>query len=346
MFRIKTALWISIFAGLIPGVIIFLLLLRSGISQFYVLSATISTFILTVASVRLSLEYFIFRKLKVLYFNLMELRQNHASEVTPALDYSGDMISKVNKALSDLVGQNQKEIQKLKEMEVFRKEFLGDVSHELKTPIFAIQGFIDTLLDGALEDENVNRHFLEKALWHTERLNNLVQDLLIISQLESGEMEMYYEMFKIHDLILEVIDSLEYKLTRKGRNIKIQVAPNGNEQVFVQADRERIRQVLMNLVDNAIKYGDPQGIVRIEISPEQKRLKIKIIDNGPGIEPEHIGRLFERFYRVDKSRSREKGGTGLGLAIVKHFLEAHNERIYVESTPGKRTTFAFTLSKA
>jgi two-component system phosphate regulon sensor histidine kinase PhoR len=241
----------------------------------------------------------------------------------------------------------QAEIRRLKEMEAFRREFLGDVSHELKTPIFAIEGFIETLLDGALEDQKVNRKFLQKARKHSERLSNLVQDILVISQIESGELSMHFEKFSIYELITDLLDSLSYKFTRKGRDIHIDVEPNGLEKVKVLADKQRIEQVLRNLVDNAVKYGDSNGTIAVilEMQSDQKVL-VKVKDSGPGIELQHQARLFERFYRVDKSRSRNGGGTGLGLAICKHFIEAHKEHIWVDSTPGEGATFLFTLSKA
>jgi len=261
-------------------------------------------------------------------------------------DLTDDILADLENSLIYLRSEYENEIENLKQIETFRREFLGNVSHELKTPIFAIQGFIDTLLEGALEDERVNRSFLEKALKHADRLDNLVKDLLIISQLETGQLQMHMEGFRLHDLILEVFESLENKLTRKGRSIKLQLISNGNELLQVHADRERIRQVLINLVDNAIKYGDPQGIVSVEFQKHNgKRVIIRVKNQGQPIAPEHLPRLFERFYRVDKSRSREGGGTGLGLSIVKHLIEAHREKILVESEPEKGSTFTFTLKR-
>jgi two-component system phosphate regulon sensor histidine kinase PhoR len=241
------------------------------------------------------------------------------------------------------------EIEKLKEMEAFRREFLGDVSHELKTPIFAIEGFVETLLDGALEDPKVNKKFLQKTRKHAERLSHLVSDILIISQIESGDLGMNDEHFSIHELVMDVLDSLAYKFTKKGRDISYKVLANGHEHTLVEADKQRIDQVVRNLIDNAVKYGDSKGVVTISIersTEEEGKLIVKVNDNGPGIDKQHIPRLFERFYRVDKSRSREKGGTGLGLAICKHLIEAHGERIWVETEPGKGATFMFTLKKA
>ncbi|MEM7370639.1 MAG: HAMP domain-containing sensor histidine kinase [Bacteroidota bacterium] len=238
---------------------------------------------------------------------------------------------------------NQREIKKLKDMEAYRREFLGEVSHELKTPIFAVQGFIHTLMDGAMEDERVRRKFLKKAMKNADRLSSLVEDLLIITQAESGEMELKIRRFSIYELVTDVLDTLEYKFTRKKRNITYRVVANDNENTIVLADRERIQQVVTNLVDNAVKYGDAEGEVVIELAADGEKLRVSITDEGPGIEEEHLEKIFRRFYRIDKSRSRDKGGTGLGLAICKHLLKMHGEQISVSSQLGEGTTFSFTL---
>ena len=237
----------------------------------------------------------------------------------------------------------QREINKLKDLEAYRREFLGEVSHELKTPIFAVQGFIHTLIDGAMDDDRVRMKFLRKAMKNSDRLSNLVEDLLVITQAESGEMEIRVRSFVLYNLITEVLESLEYKFTKKKRNISYQIFANGLERSKVLADRERIQQVLINLVDNAIKYGDQEGSVKVHLNEVDDKIQIAIEDDGPGIETEHLDKIFRRFYRVDKSRSREKGGTGLGLAICKHLVSAHGETIGVASKVGEGTTFMFTL---
>ncbi|MEM1000215.1 MAG: ATP-binding protein [Bacteroidota bacterium] len=261
------------------------------------------------------------------------------------LAFTGILELYLYRRLKLLNASNTREIERLKEMEAFRREFLGDVSHELKTPIFAIEGFVETLLDGALEDKKVNRKFLQKTRKHAERLSSLVQDILIISQIESGDLGMNREAFRIVDLINDVLDSLAYKFTKKGRDIRYEVVLNGLDDTLVNADKQRIEQVLRNLIDNAVKYGDNRGTVQITLKtgPDGK-VVIQVQDDGPGIEPHHLPRLFERFYRVDKSRSRGKGGTGLGLAICKHLIEAHGERLWVESEVGEGSSFQFTLS--
>lgn len=252
----------------------------------------------------------------------------------------------VFRRLKNLNLLNQREIKKLKDLEAFRREFLGEVSHELKTPIFAVQGFIHTLMDGAMEDEKVRMKFLKKAMKNADRLSSLVQDLLIITQAESGEMEMKIRKFSIYELVCDVLDSLEHKFTKKKRNISYKINTNGLENIQVLADRERIQQVLTNLIDNAIKYGAPKGEVIISLEKSNNKLLTSIKDNGPGIDQEHLNKIFRRFYRVDKSRSREKGGTGLGLAICKHLLKMHGEQITVQSKVGEGTTFTFSLKLA
>ena len=252
----------------------------------------------------------------------------------------------VYRRLKNLQLVNQREIKKLKDLEAYRREFLGEVSHELKTPIFAIQGFIHTLMDGAVDDPKVRNKFLKKAMKNSDRLANLVEDLLVITQAESGEIETRVRRFPVFELVADVVDSLERKFTRKGRNITCEIDPGGLEDQEVLADRERIQQVLTNLVDNAIKYGNQEGTIRIELGLRNDKVEVSVIDDGPGIDPEHLEKIFRRFYRVDKSRSRETGGTGLGLAICKHLLKLHGETISVSSELGEGTTFTFTLKPA
>ncbi|RMG21956.1 MAG: sensor histidine kinase, partial [Bacteroidetes bacterium] len=247
----------------------------------------------------------------------------------------------VFRKLKNLQILNEREIRKLKDMETYRREFLGEVSHELKTPIFAIQGFIHTLIEGAVNDERVRMKFLKKAMKNSDRLSNLVEDLLIITQAESGEMEMRIRKFGIYELVRDTLDSLEYKFTKKKRNVAYHINANGLERAMVLADRERIQQVLTNLVDNAIKYGDQEGEVEISLEDAGEKILVHVKDRGPGIEEEHLDKIFRRFYRVDKSRSRDKGGTGLGLSICKHLMEAHGEKVWAKSEVGKGTTFSF-----
>lgn len=240
----------------------------------------------------------------------------------------------------------KEEIDNLKKMESYRREFLAEVSHELRTPIFAVQGYIHTLMDGAMDDERVREKFLLKAIKNTDRLSSLVNDLLVITQMEAGEIEMRMRRFSLYHLATEVVENLEGKMLKKDRNITCKIIPNGNQKAQVLADRERIHQVLTNLIDNAIKYGNQQGTILVVLSRVNEKLYIEVQDDGSGIEESHLNKIFHRFYRVDKSRSRETGGTGLGLAICKHFIEAHGESITVESKVGEGTTFRFSLKIA
>jgi len=233
------------------------------------------------------------------------------------------------------------DIEYLKKLERVRTEFLANVSHELRTPIFAIQGYIETLLDGAIDDKNVNKNFLDKANQHTINLSNLLSDLIDISMIESGEMRMSYRYFDINEYISQIIQ--EMAAIAKEKNIELVYHPaKGRLQLF--GDKSKLKQVFTNLITNAIKYTE-HGKVEVLVEEEQKYAKIIIRDTGIGISQEDIARIFERFYRVDKARSRAVGGTGLGLAIVKHIVEAHNSKIEVKSEPGVGSEFSFRLKK-
>ncbi|TVQ11560.1 MAG: hypothetical protein EA364_10160 [Balneolaceae bacterium] len=240
----------------------------------------------------------------------------------------------------------EKEIHRLNRIENYRKEFIGDISHELKTPIFAIQGFIETLLDGALEDETVNREFLRKAMRNVNRLIGLIRNLMDISRLESGDMKPEKQVFLLFDVIQEVIESLQLKAGQEQVSLHFD---DLDRNLKVNADRNQIRQVFINLIENAIKYNRAGGSIHIGLKPfirSDPKVTVYVRDTGIGIEPRDLRRVTERFFRVDKSRSREKGGTGLGLAIVKHILESHDEELTIESKPREGSTFSFTLSNA
>ena len=236
------------------------------------------------------------------------------------------------------------EIEQLRKLEAFRKEFLGNVSHELKTPIFNIQGYIHTLLDGAIDDPEVNIRFLKKAGKSLDRLSDLVEDLISISQLETGQLKMEMEKFDIHALCVDIYEALEMRAGEKG--IELTFKEGCDKPFWVYADKARIRQVLVNLIVNSVKYGKQGGRTLISFYDMDENILIEVADNGEGIEAVHLPRLFERFYRVDRHRSREEGGSGLGLAIVKHIIEAHNQTINARSKVGSGTTFGFTLRKA
>jgi two-component system phosphate regulon sensor histidine kinase PhoR len=257
-------------------------------------------------------------------------------------------LRKKSKSLSTklnlLTAERKEEIERLNELENYRKEFLGNVSHELKTPIFNIQGYVSTLLDGGLEDKTINRDYLVRAMKSVNRMIAIVEDLQTITQLEKGELEIDEERFDVIALAKDVIDSEGLKAEKK--KISLELANASSLQVFVMGDKFRIRQVIANLVVNSIRYGKENGKTTIKVSDAGEKIIVEVADTGIGIPKEHLPRVFERFYRVDKSRSREQGGTGLGLSIVKHILEAHGQTIDVMSTEGAGSVFSFTLKKA
>lgn len=257
-----------------------------------------------------------------------------------------DELDNILNRLNDTSDTIEREIQRLKRMENYRKEFIGDLSHELKTPIFAIQGFIETLLNGALEDPEVNREFLQKAMRNVNRLIALTNDLMEIAKLETGELKVNPVVMPLRIMITEIVETLYYKAQREQISIEVQ---DFDHNLAVFADRNQIRQVMLNLVENALKYNHSGGsvVIGVRATPQAaKKITVFVQDSGIGIEAKHLPRVTERFYRIDKSRSRDKGGTGLGLAIVKHIIEAHHEQLTVESTPSVGSTFSFTLQNA
>jgi two-component system phosphate regulon sensor histidine kinase PhoR len=260
------------------------------------------------------------------------------------VDLNEDVFSEVSREVNAWEQNRTEEIEELKKLETFRKEFLGNVPHELKTPIFNIQGYIHTLIDGALYNEEVNMQYLQRAAKSAERLGLIVEDLEAISKMESGELILDQRTFDIYELVKDVYDSSELKA--KAKNISLVFKKGSDRPFYVYADKERIRQVIVNLVVNSIKYGREGGTTSTGFYDMDENVLVEITDTGIGIEPGHLSRVFERFYRVDKSRSRDAGGTGLGLAIVKHIIEAHKQTINVRSTYGVGTTFTFTVRKA
>jgi two-component system phosphate regulon sensor histidine kinase PhoR len=238
---------------------------------------------------------------------------------------------------------NQAELEQLKRLEAYRREFIGNVSHELKTPIFNIQGYIHTLLDGGLEDPEINVDYLKRADKSVERMITIVEDLETITQLESGVIALDKTKFDLVDLTKEVIESLEKRAKEKDIKVKFEKRPE--RALKVMGDKDRIRQVLTNLVMNSVKYGKKGGRTEIQLFDTEEKIWVEVSDDGIGIPEKHLPRIFERFYRIDKSRSREAGGSGLGLSIVKHIIEAHEEQINVKSKEGEGTVFSFSLMK-
>jgi two-component system phosphate regulon sensor histidine kinase PhoR len=283
-----------------------------------------------------------FKKINVLFDTVKDFR-SQTDKPFEQMSYGGNEIDNLHQEILAWADDRKNEIERLKKLEVYRKEFLGNVSHELKTPIFNIQGYVLTLLDGGLEDPSINRDYLQRADKSIDRMITIIDDLEAISQLETGELQLEPERFDIVALVKDVIEAQELKATAKGIILTMN---EENRKMFVFADRFRIRQVLVNLVVNSVKYGKEYGETRIRFYDVGENIQIEVSDNGIGISKEHLPRLFERFYRVDKSRSREMGGTGLGLAITKHILEAHNQTINVMSTEGVGTVFTFNLKKA
>jgi two-component system phosphate regulon sensor histidine kinase PhoR len=254
---------------------------------------------------------------------------------------TGDEIGRVAQAVNELVDKLKADIVELQKLQRVRSEFLGNVSHELRTPIFTLQGYLETLLNGAIDDPSVNRSFIEKASAHAARLNSLLNDLIDISRIESGEMKMSFRYFRVNDFLESVVNDFQQAAHQKQVTLKISLGTDGDVEVF--GDKERLREVMSNLIDNAIKYNKERGEVNVSGERFDGKVRIVVADNGVGIGEEHLSRIFERFYRVDKDRSREVGGTGLGLAIVKHIVDAHGSKVDVKSTVGEGTAFGFVL---
>ncbi|MBM2841377.1 MAG: hypothetical protein HW412_1905 [Bacteroidetes bacterium] len=255
--------------------------------------------------------------------------------------HSDDEIGRVARAVNEMVDRLKIDIAQLKKLERVRSEFLGNVSHELRTPIFSLQGFLETLMNGAVDDPKVNRSFLQKAYSHAARLNTLLGDLITISQIESGEMKLSFRYFRVKEFLASVVN--DFQPTAERNNVTLRLDTKLPGDVDVYGDKERLSVALGNLIENAIKYNKEKGEVVISLQREDARVQVSVADSGVGIREEHIPRIFERFYRVDKNRSRDVGGTGLGLAIVKHIVEAHGSTVEVESEVEKGSKFSFNL---
>ena len=289
------------------------------------------------------LEKFIYEKIKPIYKLIYSEKAPEAKKKRDK-NINENTINNAHEMVLEWAGSRRDEIEQLKKLEKYRKDFIGNVSHELKTPIFNIQGYILTLLDGGVSDKSINMEYLKRAENNINRMIAIVEDLESISQLESGELKLNITRFDIATLTLEVIDFLERKAIEKTNNLYF--ADSSYSNIYVNADREKIRQVLVNLIENAIKYGrEKDGRTKISFFDMYEHILIEVSDNGVGIVKEELSRLFERFYRTDRGRSRAQGGSGLGLAIVKHIVEAHEQTINVRSSPGIGTTFGFTLKK-
>ena len=305
-----------------------------------VIVAVIALFIISFFIIQYRTEHFIYRRLKKLYEEVSILDINDLRR-----DSANTDIEKLSKSMQSFVEGKRLEIKSLTDIDSFRKDFLGNVAHELKTPLFTVQGYILTLLEGAINDKQIRMKYLDRANKGVERLLAVVKDLDMITKLENEGTKLNIENFNILELVQNIFDLFEMKA--KKRNISLSFDKIYEFPVFVKGDVEKIEQVLINLIVNSIKYGKTNGnIVFSAENYSDNKFIIKVTDDGEGIKKEHLPRLFERFYRVDQSRSRDQGGSGLGLSIVKHIIEAHNENIFLKSTFGKGSEFSFTLEKS
>jgi len=325
-------------------IILMIVLLRFDQPGRWYLLIGVSVIVFTASFVLVyyTVNNFIFDKINPIYKTIENIPLTK-EELKKKLE-GKDMIQEVNRLVINYAQNRTKEIKKLRRLEKYRKEFLGNVSHELKTPIFNIQGYILTLLDGGLEDPEVNREYLERTEKSVNRMITIIEDLESIARLETGELKLDWQNFDIVQLIKDVFEMQEMNASKYG--ISLVYDRSYDKPIKVHADRKRITEVLNNLIINSIYYGNQGGTTTINIEEMGENILVDITDTGIGIAEEDIPRIFERFFRTDKSRSRDRGGTGLGLSIVKHIIEAHNQTITVSSELGKGSIFSFTLKKA
>mgnify|MGYP001307385984 FL=1 len=337
--RIQIALFSLIISSLFTVLIIFFIKeFNLLIPLFYFLSFTFLGTVIIYLSLSFFVKYFLKRRIKEISNQLFSQDLNLNKTITTDMD---DLIDQI-KQFDD---KRKIELSEMREQETFRREFIGNLAHELKTPLFTSQSYILTLLDGALDDKSVNKKYLKIAGKSIERLNLIVKDLDFITKLETGDSNLRKSNFDIVDLINNSIEMLE--ISAKKRNIKLMIEHENNPPINVHADKEKIEQVIINLIENSIKYGRENGTTEIVVQDlVENKIIVRVTDNGIGVKENHIDRLFERFYRVDQSGSRSSGGSGLGLAIVKHIVDAHDEKIYVESDFGIGSEFSFTIDKS
>lgn len=343
MFRGNKGVWLfSAVTALAVSLFCFLLLqLTEDPTLRTLIFISFSCFLVTGLMVYLFIRNVVYREIAQI---MRTIRSYRNADEKFEEEESDDLLEDVNEEVQRWAEERKAEVSQLKKLETYRKEFLGNVSHELKTPVFNIQGYLSTLLDGGLDDPSVNKNYLQRAEKSLERIISIIEDLESISQLESGEMELEPDRFDLAALIKDVFEALEMKANAKG--ILLSLSAENEGPVFVMADKFRIRQVLTNLIANSINYGREYGATKIRLRESGDLVLVDVEDNGIGIPPQHLPRIFERFYRADKSRSREQGGTGLGLSIVKHIIEAHGQKITVSSTEGSGSVFSFSLKKA
>ena len=331
--KLNSPLKFSLFICLIISFYVFLYI--SFLSEKNSLLLAIILLILFFFSIFYLLKFQFYEKIKIIYKNIYKFKgTSNVADLN---------LDNANIEAEEWANQQEEELVRMKENENYRREFIGNVSHELKTPIFNIPGYIQTLLDGGLEDKDINMKFLKRANVSVDRMINIVEDLEVISRLETDDDELELENFNIVQIINEAFDQLELKASKM--KIKLELKNESNSPL-VYADKNKIQQVFMNLISNSIKYGKENGTTSVRLFDMTDKTLIEVADDGIGIDEDSLNRLFERFYRVDKNRSREIGGTGLGLAIVKHIIEAHQQTINVRSTVNVGSTFSFILEKA
>ncbi|WP_288984264.1 ATP-binding protein [uncultured Flavobacterium sp.] len=336
-FAIKSSFYIALFSF---GFLAIANYYFAKLPFYYLLLFVIALSIFSFFVLQYRVEYFIYKRVKKIYDDV-SLLENANFRNQPITTDMATLTSEVQKFARD----KKLEIESLKIREEYRREFLGNVSHELKTPLFTVQGYLLTLLDGAMDDKHIRKKYLQRAEKGVERLIYIVNDLDMITKLEMDTLGLEISEFNIVDVIQNVLDLLEMRASKK--NILLTFDMKYVRPIKVVADLEKIQQVITNLVENSIKYGKENGTTEVSIEDfVNNKVIVKVSDNGEGVEKQHIPRLFERFYRVDKSGARSEGGSGLGLAIVKHIIERHNEKINVESKFRKGSEFSFTLEKA
>lgn len=306
------------------------------------LAAGLLTFGIAFLTGSWAVEKFIYQKVKIIYKTIHRLKGSTGK--ARGVSMNEDVIGKVNTEVALWAEDRIKEISVLREQDNFRRDFIGNLAHELKTPIFNIQGYILTLLEGALEDPENNRKFLFKAAKNVDRITALLEDLDTINRIEGGLYKLNISRFDLIELTTDVIESLDTR-AKKG-NIALRIKHPKEKALYVRGDRPKIEQVLFNIIANSINYGNENGETKLRFYDMEDTILVEVADNGIGIAEVHLPRIFERFYRVDKSRARHQGGSGLGLAIVKHIIDVHDQTINVRSTSGVGTTFSFTLEKA
>ena len=342
MLKSPTPRQIALYVAVITTFIVFILDVSINASNsnmnraLNIVFIPILTFAASFLVVNYFIETFIYRRIKIIYKRIADSKRTENVAI-------GNTLEDVEHEVESWAEDKNKEIASLKELEEYRRNYLGNVSHELKTPIFNIQGFLHTLIDGGVNDPAISLPYLQKAARNVERLETIVTDLDTIAKLESGKLALDIQAFDIQQLTQEVFEDVDMKA--KEKSIKLSFKEGANHGYRVKADKDRVRQVLTNLISNSIKYGKKDGQTKISLYDMDKVVLIEVSDNGIGIARHHLKHVFDRFYRVDKGRSRDVGGTGLGLSIVKHIIEAHNQSVHVRSTEGVGSTFGFTLEK-